>query len=48
MVRVARLRKATYVGGLSDSSRAKTSGGNSSSLKACWSWLAPKGMDSES
>jgi hypothetical protein len=34
-------------GGFSDSSRAKSSGGSSMSLKACWSWLAENGISKE-
>jgi hypothetical protein len=35
---------STYVGGFSDSSRARISGGSSRSLNACWVWLAENGI----
>lgn len=33
------------MGGVSDSRRVSSSGGSSSSLKACWVWFAVKGME---
>lgn len=38
------MESAIYEGVLSDSSKARSSGGSSRSLKACWLWLAEKGI----
>jgi hypothetical protein len=37
-------KEGANAGELSDSRRARSSGGSSRSLKACWSWLAEKGI----
>lgn len=47
MVAVGTEEVIVSVGGLSDSRAAKSSGGSSSSLNGCWTWLAENGISVE-